>query len=204
MAKYVGKKGDTLGKLARRYGLTKKQLRKLNPDVKFGKRKSKGGKGFRALKGQEIRLGKGVGQPRWKAELLQDPKYSAFLRQFDYDKDKLNNDFIETKNRQARDLARQEDIFREDLINRHRGIDRDSSSRGMFRSGERARTRGRATNELNAERQRFIDIQGEDREEARRNKREAIAGLKRDKMEEKLAARERLTLRDANTEYGYG
>ena len=202
MAKYTAKQGDTLRKLAKKYGVTRKELRELNPDVKFGKGKKKGGKGFKDLGDQEIRLGPGVG-PRG-GKLLQDPKYSAFLRNFDYQRDKLQSDFIEFKNRQSRDLARQEPLWARQREDAFRGIDTGAENRGLYRSGQRLLDRGRANSALMQQRQGYIDAQGEAREEARRTKQSGIADLKRRKAEEKLQAGERLTMRDANIEYGYG
>ncbi len=50
MAKYVASQGDTLKSLAKKYGLTRKRIRALNPDLKFGKGKKFGGKGGPLLK----------------------------------------------------------------------------------------------------------------------------------------------------------
>lgn len=201
MAKYLAKKGDTLKKLAKKYGVKRKTLRELNPDMKFGKAKSKGGEGFAKLKGEEIRLGEGVGTPMWKTELLQDPKYAGFLRKFDFDRDVLGDQFQALKDRQARELVRKDVEFDNQLIDNHQRINENADSRGLFRSGQRHIDRGDATSKMALKRQSYVDSQGEAREEGRRAKREGIAELKRKRSEERLGARERLSVRDAETEY---
>lgn len=202
MAKYTTKKKDTLKSLAEKWGVTRKRLRELNPDVKFGKSKKKGGKGFKKLDpGQVLKLGKGVGVPQWKAELLEDPTYAAFDRQFDYNRSKLQSDFIALKDRLKRDLERQEGVFQEQERQGLEGIDRSMENRGLYRSGQRGIERGELSNRIADSRQRFIDTQGETREEARRAKREGIADLKRRRAEERLQARTRLTQRDAETKF---
>lgn len=203
MAKYSAGKKDTLKSLAEKYGVTRKRLRSLNEDISFGKSKKKGGEGFKSLKGQEIRLGKGVGTPKWRSEILADPTYAAFERQFDYNRGKLGSDFIALKNRLGRDLQRQQGIYDQQLIEGQRGVDETMDNRGLFRSGQRHIDRGRVKNNIDDQRQRFIDTQGETREEARRQKREAIADLKRQRGEQRLQARDRLTMKDAETKYGF-
>ena len=206
MAKYVGKKKDTLRKLAKRYGVTRKSIREMNPDMKFGKAKDNGGKGFKRLGGEEIRLGKGIGPGSMRARLLQDPKYAAFLRKFDYDRDKIRSDFIDEYGKdgqQSIDLARMEPIWNRQLSDTQRNTDRASDAQGMYRSGQRLLERGRNSSLANQQRQGYIDRQGDERTNAIQAKREALSGMKRTKMEEKKSTRERLTMRDATTKYGY-
>ena len=142
-----------------------------------------------------------AGVPKWKAKLLQDPKYAAFLRKFDFDRDVLHDNFQALKDRQKRELARQDVTFDRDLTRNLEGVDRATDNRGMFRSGQRHLDRGTATSDMALARQRYVDEQGENREAGRRAKREGIASLKRSRSEERLGARERLSMRDAETEY---
>ncbi len=196
MAKYRTSKKDTLRSLAEKYGVTRKRLRDLNPDTKFGK------KGKKKLGGGDIlRLGKGVGTPMWRSEVLQDPTYAAFERQFEYNRGKLGSDFVALKDKLKRDLQRQEGIYDQQRIQGHRGIDESMDNRGIFRSGQRHVERGQLSNRIDDTRQRFIDSQGETREEGRRAKREGISSLKRQRAEERVNARSRLTDRDATTKY---
>lgn len=203
MAKYQAGKKDTLAALAEKYGVTRKRLRELNPDVKFGKAKKKGGQGFQDLAGQTIRLGKGVGQPMWRAEILEDPTYAAFERQFEFNRGRLGSDFLALKDRIMRDRVRQQGIYDQQFAEGLRGINQSMENRGLFRSGMRSVEEGRLKNRIDDTRQRFIDNQNETVEEARRQKREGISDLKRQRAEERLGARTRLTDRDAQTKYGY-
>lgn len=199
MGRYVAKKNDTLAKIARRYGVDRKTLRKLNKDTKFGKAGN-----WKDIKGEELRLGKGVGQPQWKAELMQDPKYAAFQRQFAFDYDKIKDDFIRLRQRQGRDLARMEPVWQRQREDAFRNIDQSFGSRGLYRTGARVLGRGRADSSITQARQGYIDAQGEALEQARYDKHAALNQLKRNRSNERLATRERLALRDAETKYGYG
>lgn len=202
MAKYTTGKKDTLKSLAEKYGVTRKRLRELNPDVTFGKSKKFGGKGFKTLDpDQVLRLGAGIGVPEWRSEILEDPSYAAFDRQFDYNRSKIQSDFIALKDRLKRDLQRQEGVYQDQTRQGLEGIDQSMENRGLFRSGQRGIKRGELQNRIADQRQRFIDSQGETREEARRTKREGIADLKRRRAEERLGARTRLTDRDATTKF---
>lgn len=205
MAKYTAEAGDTLAKLARRYGVKRRSLRELNPDLKFGKGKKAGGQGWRDLDGQELRLGKGVGmgKPGWKGVLMQDPKYAAFLRNFDVQRDLTQDRFLQLRDRQNRELERMEPVWSRQREDAFRNVDRSMDSRGVFRSGQRHIERGLRESAIAQARQGYIDQQGEAREAARRSKKEELMGLKRSKMEEKLGARTRLSERDAQTRYGF-
>ena len=137
----------------------------------------------------------------WRAEVLQDPTYAAFERQFEYNRSKIGSDFIALKERLKRDAERYDVKHRMDRRDGLQGINKSMENRGLYRSGQRHTERGDLKNRFSMNRQNFRDEQGERREEARRNKREGIADLKRDRAEERLDARSRLTDRDATTEY---
>ena len=211
MAKHVGSQGDTLKSLAKRYGLTRKRIRTLNPDVKFGKGKKFGGKGFKDLDGQMLRLGKTIKRSdidegnRYDrtSEILQDPKYAAFLRNYDYDIAKIRSDFTSLGDRLDRDIERQGAMFDQQRIDGLRGVDRSMENRGLFRSGQRHMERGRTINNIEMARQRYNDDVGERRLSAQRDRDTRIADLGRARDEERLGARERLTMRDAETRYGF-
>lgn len=204
MAKYRAKKGDTLKKLAKKYGVSRKQLRELNPDIKFGKAKKKGGKGFKNIdKDTLLRLGKGVGQPIWKSEILQDPGYAAFDRNFEYNRSKLQDAFLTYRDQQKVDRERAMADFLDQQTKSARNIDTNASQRGMFRSGQRHVSHGRLQNDMDRLRGKFDASQADSLEEARRRKREGIGDLKRKRAEERLSARDRLTMRDAETKYGF-
>jgi len=203
MAKYRTKKGDTLRSLSKKYGVKRKKLRKLNPDMKFGKAKSKGGKGFKKFdKDTVLKLGKGVGQPFWKSEVLQDPTYAAFDRNFEYNRSKVHDEFLALKDKLARDLVRQDARYDQQRVEGTRGVNRSMDNRGLYRSGQRHMGLGRMNNKIDFEREQYVSGQGEVREEGRRKKQEAIGDLKRQRAEERLGARSRLTARDAETKYG--
>lgn len=180
MAKYVASEGDTLKSLAKKYGLTRKRIRALNPDMVFGKGKKYGGKGFRDLDGRTIRLGKAVsrkdidsenqfqrpqdmGPTDRMGEILQDPKYAAFLRNYDYDIAKIRSDFTSLGDRLDRDLVRQDALYDQQRTEGLRGVDRSMENRGLFRSGQRHMNRGRVVNDIDMARQRYRDDVGERR-----------------------------------------
>lgn len=214
MAKYRTTKGDTLKSLAKRYGVKRKTLRELNEDVQFGGAKKKGHKGFQKLdKGTILKLGADVkrkdldprnqvrpGQLR-RAELLQDPKYAAFLRNFDYDRSMLRSDFAADRAAEYRELDRMGSEWDYQLDENLRGVDRAMANRGVFRSGQRHLERGRSVNDIDRLRQRYRDQMNERILSGQRTRDRGIADLKRARDEERLGARERLTLRDAETEY---
>ncbi len=218
MAKYVASQGDTLKSLAKKYGLTRKRIRALNPDLKFGKGKKLGGKGFKDLSEQTIRLGKAVERDAIdpgnqytreharrdrKAELLQDPKYAAFLRNFDHDISTARGDFTSFSDRLDRDLERQDVLYDQQRTDGLRGVDRSMDNRGLFRSGQRGMERGRVINDIDLARQRHQDDVGERRLSAQRDRDTAVGDLRRARDEERLGARERLTMRDAETRFGF-
>jgi len=142
------------------------------------------------------------GMPKWKAELYEDPAYAAFDRNFEYNRSKVQDSFINLKNRLKRDLLRQDTRYDQQRVEGERGIDRSMENRGLYRSGQRHVGIGRMNNKIDFEREHFISGQGEAREEGRRAKQDAIGSLKRQRAEERINARSRLTDRDATTKYG--
>lgn len=198
MARYRTTKKDTLRKLAKKYGVTRKRLRQLNPDVKFGK------KGGRKKIGADtvLKLGKGVGTPFWRSEIMQDPTYAAFDRQFDYNRGNIRSDFLALKEKQKVDLMRQDVNFENSRRVGLQGVDRSMDNRGVFRSGQREVQRGEVRDNVARARTQFIDQQGDTLRKARVDKQRAIGDLKRRRAEERVAARTRLTDRDAETKYG--
>lgn len=139
--------------------------------------------------------------PEWKSELLADPTYAAFERQFEYNRGKLGSDFIALKERLKRDRQRQKGVWQQQRKQGLQGINESMENRGLFRSGQRHLERGELKNRIADQRQRFIDQQGETREEARRTKRESISNLKRQRAEERVNARARLSDKDATTKF---
>jgi len=200
MGKTRTKKGSTLRKLSKKYGVKGKTLRELNPDMKgqWGK------KGKKKLdKDTMIRLGKGVGIAPWRAELLEDPTYAAFDRNFEFNRDSVHDSFQRLKDRQRIDLTRQDARFDKQRIDNTRQIDRGMEDRGLYRSGQRGIETGRMNNDIDVSRREFTGQQKDARIAGRQAKQEALGALKRNRAEERIGARSRLTERDAQTKYGF-
>jgi len=204
MAKYTTSKKDTVASLAEKYGVTRKRLRDLNADTLGHKGDDhRIGRDQAIGKGTSLRLGNGVGQPQWKAQLLEDPTYAAFERQFTFNRGKLGSDFIALKEKRKRDSLRQMAMYDEQEKAGLTNIDESAENRGMFRSGRRHVDRGDLVNRMDDTRQRYTDQGNEAIEAGRRAKREGITALKNSRSEARLDARSRLSDRDAQTKFGF-
>lgn len=194
---YVVKPGDTLSSIAKAYGTTWQELQKLNA--------IKNANAIRS--GQTLKIpGQTAAVPAASdpdADIAQDPKYLAFRRQFDYNREALRNDYLALRSNIADEIKRTEDKYTFDKGEARFNVDRDYRERGLTRSGARFTDRARKIGDIELARQKFLDEREALRAEGLRQQERGIAALENQLSEEKLSARERLSMRDAQTSYGY-
>jgi len=199
MATYTVKAGDTLSKIAAQYGTTWQELQKLNAIKNANVIRS--GQSI-TLPGESVAATTGSGEPDYEVDIMQDPKYAAYKAQFDYDRDILRSDYDAAKERLDRDITAKEDDWSYDRDTAKKKVDLDFRERGLFRAGARFDERAHKLNAVELTRGQYlrdIDEKKGSLTSAFNKDQSMISGAE---TREKLEARQRLSLRDAEATYG--
>lgn len=130
---------------------------------------------------------------------LQDADYAAFLRGANLQESEYESALAAARDRMNRNIMQQTPMFDEQRRQSEQGVNDSWESRGMFRAGGRLTdVADRRTqidrNELLSRQSMTDTLTGQETDITRQ-----IAALRRQKLEQETAARQRLTSRDAQT-----
>lgn len=131
------------------------------------------------------------------ADLLADSQFSRFLRRMQFDESSIQSSLQaaqEAARRRINSQAGQFDIQREQSSS---NIDDDFESRGLFRSGGRLAKLAESGNLISTSQRQFEDSTRGGIAEMERQAAGQIGDLRRQRAEEELDARDRLTIRSA-------
>ncbi len=140
-----------------------------------------------------IRFAAGVKSPAVNPDLSKDPTYAAFLRQMEFDETGIQTALERARTAASSNIASQTPMFEQQRTQAAQNVDRNAEARGMFRSGRRLDQRAQARDSIDLNQRRFEENQRESILGAEQGAADQIARLRRQKAEQELAARNRLT-----------
>ncbi|MEM7536261.1 MAG: hypothetical protein AAF639_29020, partial [Chloroflexota bacterium] len=120
--------------------------------------------------------------------------YAAFLRQMEFDETGIQTALERARTAASSNIASQSPMFDLQRKQAARNIDNEAESRGMFRSGRRLERRSEARDAIDLNQRRFEEGQRNSVLGAEQTAADQIARLRRQRAEQELSARNRLTV----------
>lgn len=135
------------------------------------------------------------------AAVMKDPAYAAFARRAQLQEAEAQNDLAAFRDEATSAMRLQAGRYDQQRQDVARGHDRDFESRGMFRAGERIKRTADDQARVTFEQQNYELGQRSALAQRERATASTIAALKRQRAEEAVSARQRLTQRAAERAY---
>ena len=131
------------------------------------------------------------------AALMADQSYSAFLRKMQFNESQIQSSLQAAQEAAARRIQGQAGMYDKQREQSQRNVDQNFESRGMFRSGGRLKTAAEGRTAIDYQQTQFETGVQEEKARMEREAASSIADLRRQRAEEELGARDRLTQRSA-------
>lgn len=138
------------------------------------------------------RLGPAAG-PSVVAPLMADQDYGAFLRKMQFDESSIQSSLQAAQEAARRRIAGQAGQYDTQRIQAERGVNNSFESRGMSRSGGRLKQQSETRTAIDLGQRQFEDQVYEGSAAAEREAATRIADMRRERAEQELNARTRLT-----------
>jgi hypothetical protein len=132
--------------------------------------------------------GKSVTEP-----LLADQGFAKFMRGQQFNESQIQSSLQAAQEAAARRISGQAGVYDQQRTDARRGTNQGYESRGMFRSGGRLGALHRGQTSIDRNQTTFESGIGEAKAQMERDAAQKIAGGRRQRAEEELGARDRLT-----------
>lgn len=133
------------------------------------------------------------GPSRTAADLNKDAQYRAFLRQMAFDETQIQSGLDRARTSALNKIATQAPLYDQQRAQSGRAVNDSFESRGMFRSGARLDERAQRRDAIDLSQRQFEQSQRTSIQDAEYSAANDLARLRRQRMEQELAARDRLT-----------
>lgn len=130
-------------------------------------------------------------------DLLADQQYNTFLRKMQFDESEIQSGLVAAKEAARRRIDAQSGLYDQQRMQGARGVDDSFEARGMYRSGGRLKSLNENRMGIDRQQAQFESGIHSQSAEAERQAAGKIAEMRRNRAEQELAARDRLTLRSA-------
>jgi len=140
-----------------------------------------------------IRSAAGVTGPAVNPDLTKDQTYAAYLRQMQFDEAGIQTSLDRARTNAQAAIAAQSPLFDQQRAQAQDNVNDSFESRGMFRSGGRLAAGAESRNAIDTNQRQFETGQNQSIADAEFSASQDIASLRRQKAEQEVAARNRLT-----------
>ena len=142
-----------------------------------------------------IRFAGGVSAPATGAAdpTTTDPTLAAFLRQMEFDEAGISTSLDRARAQARQSIASQAPLFDQQRTQAQQNVNNNAEARGMFRSGGRITAGAQARDNIDINQRQFETNQNQNVVTAEQRAADSIASLRRQKAEQELASRNRMT-----------
>ena len=131
------------------------------------------------------------------APLLADQSYAAFMRRMQFDESQIQSSLQAAQEAAVRRIQGQAGIYDKQREQGAKGVDQGFESRGMYRSGGRLNALNESRMGIDVQQRQFESGVQESKAQMERDAASKISDMRRQRAEEELSARDRLTTRSA-------